>query len=50
MTRLESKEARHKDYHPEVVLMTNTLKEDSFTGCCTGSLIARQATKLDTQT
>jgi hypothetical protein len=45
MMRLESKEVRQKDHHPEVVLTTNP-KEDSFTGC----LIAGQATELDTQT
>jgi hypothetical protein len=42
--RLECKEVKHKDYHPDSVLT-----EIIFTGFCIGSYIAEQATELHTQ-
>jgi hypothetical protein len=41
MTRLESKEVKHKDYDAEAVLMANPT-ENSFTGFCIGRLTAKQ--------
>jgi hypothetical protein len=42
MTRSDSEEVKHNDYHPEVLLMTNS-KGNTFTGFCIGRLTAKQA-------
>jgi hypothetical protein len=48
MTRLESKEVRHKDYHPEVVLMTPPRKTALLAPAMAFTLPSRP-TELDTQ-